>query len=150
MLDIIKKMFAVDAVAEPVSSERLIQLASAALLVEIALSDNHFDASEMTLIDKLLREEFMLSDEQAQSLINEARQEQDHASSIHQFTTHLNQHCDAVQKRDFVSQLWQLAYADGNIDKYEEYMIRRVADLLHLPHNDFIFAKKVAQSLRPH
>ncbi len=43
--------------------------------------------------------------------------------------------------------MWQIAYADGQLDKYEEYMIRRVTELTYVSHSDFIRAKQQAKRL---
>lgn len=149
MLDLLKQIFAEPESAPSISPERQLQLTSAALLVEIAVSDNRFDQRELALIESLLQQNFALSAAESSQLIEEAKQEQDHATSIHQFTSYINQHCDGIKKRELVSQLWQIAYADGEIDKYEEYMIRRMADLMHLRHSDYIKAKKLAQAQLP-
>ena len=37
--------------------------------------------------------------------------------------------------------MWKLAYADGNVDKFEEFLIRKISDLLHIEHSDFINQK---------
>ncbi len=62
------------------------------------------------------------------------------------FTQLINQHCNPQEKFDLVTYMWRIAYADGDLDKYEEYIIRKVADLIHLGHGEFIRAKHAARS----
>ena len=60
----------------------------------------------------------------------------------------MNEHFSAPEKVDLFSCLWQVAYADGRIDKYEEHLLRRIADLLHISHRDFIRTKLAVQERR--
>ena len=75
-------------------------------------------------------------------LIDAAEQESTHASSIQQFTRLINDNCTQAEKFALVRSMWTLAYTDGDLDKYEEHTIRKVADLIYLPHTEFIRARK--------
>ena len=44
-----------------------------------------------------------------------------------------------------VEMMWQLVYADGDKDRYEEHLIRQVAELLYLSHAEFIQARLQAE-----
>ena len=121
------------------------QLATAALLIEVAKMDQHFDATEVETLKQILLKKFELQPTQLQELIQLAEEEQDQASSLYQFTQLINQHCSAETKYQLIVNMWQVAFADGVIDKYEEYIIRRVADLIYVAHGDFIRAKIAAR-----
>lgn len=121
------------------------QLATAALLIEVAKMDSHFDPVEVDALTRILLQKFQLQPDQLQRLIQLAEQEQDQATSIYQFTQLINQHCSAEAKYELIVAMWQVAFADGVIDKYEEYIIRRVADLIYVAHGDFIRAKIAAR-----
>ncbi len=121
------------------------QLAAAALMIEIATIDEHFDATEIQTLVKELQRQFDLDSETLHHLIDIARKESDQSTSLYQFTRCVNDEFSHQEKFDLLIGMWRIAYADNNLDKYEEYMVRRVTDLIHVSHGDFIRAKKVAQ-----
>lgn len=118
------------------------QLAFAALLVEVALADHHFSDLERQQLNRTLAQQFALPSTTLNELIEAAEQESSHASSIQQFTRLINDNCTQAEKFALVKSMWALAYADGDLDKYEEHSIRKVADLIYLPHTEFIRARK--------
>lgn len=122
-----------------------IRLATAALLVEVMLTDGTMNAAETARIPELLRQRFGLAPREAEELVELARQEVTEATSLYQFTALVNQHFSVEDKYALVSNLWQVAYADGAIDKYEESLIRHVAELIHLPHSRYIHARNQAR-----
>lgn len=122
-----------------------IRLATAALLVEVMLTDGTLSADEAARIPELLKQRFGLAPREAEELVELARQEVAEATSLYQFTALVNQHFSAEDKYALVSNLWQVAYADGAIDKYEENLIRHVAELIHLPHSRYIHARNQAR-----
>lgn len=87
----------------------------------------------------------MLQDELAE-LINLAKNETNHATSLHQFTQLINQYCTTEEKFNLMKAMWEMAYADGNLDKYEDYIVRKVADLIYVPHTEFIRAKSLVKA----
>jgi len=121
------------------------QRAAAALMIEVAMSDQEFDEVEKKALPNLLREHTGLTTQECLQLIEIGEKEVDHATSLHQFTRHLNENFTIDEKKDLLNTLWMVAFSDGNIDKYEEHIIRRIADLLHLRHSEFIQAKLKAQ-----
>ncbi|MAZ89279.1 MAG: hypothetical protein CL693_16740 [Cellvibrionaceae bacterium] len=121
------------------------QLAAAALMIEIATIDEHFDATEIQALVKELQRQFDLDSETLHHLIDIARKQSDQSTSLYQFTRCVNDEFSHQEKFDLLIGMWRIAYADNNLDKYEEYMVRRVTDLIHVSHGDFIRAKKVAQ-----
>lgn len=133
--------------SEPLSEERK-RLACAALLIEVAVIDNEFDAQELSSVQAILQSEFGVSPEDLQELITLAQHECSEATSMYAFTQSVNQQCSFEEKFDLVKYMWQVAYADGDLDKYEEYLIRKVADLIHLGHGEFIRAKHAARAVQ--
>ena len=65
----------------------------------------------------------------------------DEGTSLYEFTRVINDHCCAEQKLQLIKAMWAVAYADGNVDKYEEHLIRQVAELTYVPHSDYIHCK---------
>lgn len=123
------------------NEQHILHLASAALLLEISRADFDIQEEELTSIAKSMSERFNFSDEEANNLINLARTEQDSHVSIHPFVKIINDGCTAEEKKLLLEDLWRVAYADDKLDKYEEYQIRKIADLLYIPHSAFIQAK---------
>lgn len=119
------------------------QLAMAALLVEVAAADHHFDQTELDHLLVLLERKFSLPPDERTALAELARSHAADATSLHQFTQLVNLECTPVEKFALVKAMWEVAYADGHLDKYEEYVIRKVADLIYVSHSDFIRAKKL-------
>lgn len=119
--------------------------ATAALLVEIMVTDRLLDDAEIEHIRELLARRFQLSTAEALELIGLARQEVAEATSLYQFTGLVNEHFSAQDKYDLVRQLWEVAYADGVLNKREEALIRQIAELLHLPHSGFVQARRQAR-----
>ncbi len=120
------------------------RLASAALLIEVATIDDQFDQSELDTLKCILKEKFQLTEEETQELSELAQEEREQATSTYQFTQLINQNFSHKEKFELVKGMWLIAFADGILDKYEEYTIRKVADLIHVPHSDFIKAKHLA------
>ena len=84
---------------------------------------------------------FDLDDDTITTIIKLAQDERDAATCLHEFTRSLNDVLDADGRTRVVELLWQVAYADGRLDVYEEHLVRKVADLLHVPHSAYIHAK---------
>lgn len=120
-------------------------MAATLLLLEVAAADFEEQPEERVAIRSALQKAFDLNMETIESLLTEAEQQHDAATSLFEYTRILNEQCDQQQKFEILIQLWSVAFADGSIDKYEDHRIRRIADLLYLSHREFIQAKHLAQ-----
>ncbi len=123
-----------------------LQLAAAALMVEMLYADDQVSEQEETKIRQLISQRFELKSDEIESLIELAHNEKHDATDYFAFTSLLNKHYSQPQKVKLVEDLWTLAYADQQLDKFEEHLLRRLADLLHVPHQDFIRTKHKAQT----
>ena len=130
----------------PVLTDHQKQLAVAALLVEIAMADHHFSDIEASKLHQLLTQKFSLTTNEISELVDLAKTESNHATSLHQFTQIVNSQCSHDDKFRLIKAMWEMAYADGDLDKYEDYMIRKVADLIYVPHSEFIRAKSLVKA----
>ena len=128
-------------------SEEKHHLACAALLIEVAIIDQELDGREMETVKKILLDQFSISPTDYDSLVALAQQEAEDSTSTYQFTRLVNDQCSHQEKFSLVCGMWQVAYADGELDKYEEYIIRKVSELIHVSHGDFIRAKHEAKKL---
>ena len=113
----------------------------AALLVEVSLADDQVTEEEQNALPNLLTEHTGLTSQECIKLIETAKNEVDHAVSMHQFTQHINQAFELDQKLDLLCKLWSVALSDNHIDPHEDQMIRKISDLLHLRHSEFMMCK---------
>jgi uncharacterized tellurite resistance protein B-like protein len=122
-------------------AEKRARIAAAALLVEVARSDEHITPAERAALLESIQRRFRLDAEQAGRLLALAETESHDAHDLFQFTSRINAVFSVERKERLVEELWRAAYADGELQAYEEHVIRRLADLLHVPHSTFIRAK---------
>lgn len=126
--------------------QKSIELCSFSLMAITASSDSTFDEDEQATILALGERLFSLDRATAQSILDEARQEADISTSLYEFTSLVHEHMSEPEKFQLVKGLWSIAYADGRIDKYEEHIIRRIAELIYLDHARFTEAKFEAKN----
>jgi len=117
------------------------QLALASLLVEMARADFDETHDEHSLIIDLLASHYALSPAEALELLNKARAANDKAVCLFDFTRALHKSLDEEQKHAVIRLLWQVANADDKLDKYEDFLVRKVADLLYVSHSDVVRLK---------
>jgi len=122
-----------------------LKLAKAALLTEVCYADHNISSEEENRLKAILLNTFNIEKEIAEELITLAKTEVQEGHSTYQFTRLINEHFNAEQKYLLVKAMWEIAYADNELDHYEEAMIRKLADLLYVPHKDFIQAKLAVQ-----
>lgn len=139
--DFLKNTLQVNDAALAKEAPRNIELAAAVLMVEISLADSSLDDDERRFITSALRDEFRLSTEEAATIMALAEKESDHAVSLYEFTRLINESMSPPDKVHIIELLWRVAFADSVLDKYEEYYIRKIADLLYISHTDYIRAK---------
>jgi len=145
MIDKIKAFFAKNVVDAEDSSLSGEQLATAALLIEVMVIDGNLAEDELQSISATLAQMLELSSEQVDELVLLSRDEVADATSLYQFTKEINAHFSHEKKLNLMTAMWRVAFADGHLDKHEEGIIRRVADLLHLRHSEFIQCKLSAR-----
>lgn len=129
---------------DPVRSHHSLQLATAALLIEVSRADFDIGENEQQTVVGLLKSQFTLTDDELETLVDLGRQEAEQATSLYQFTRLINEHYNPEQKSQLVFNLWQVALADDYLDKHEDHLIRKVADLMYVPHKEFIRTKLAA------
>ena len=149
MLDTIKRFFEthLDPAAEASRQhpEHALRLAVAALLLEMSRMDEEVSEEERLAVEREVREQFGLSGDESEALLKLADAEREEAVDYFQFTRLINDHYSAEEKERVVETLWRIAFADGRLDRYEEHLVRRLAELLYVPHSAFIAAKHRAK-----
>lgn len=145
MLNTIKRFFdthlAPDSAEAKQDPEHAARLAVAVLLTEIAESDHQRLPEEEAALLDAVRNHFGLDHEEANELIALAEEEHAESTDYFQFTSLINRIYSREQKIKVIETLWQIAFADKKLHKYEEHVIRRLAELIHVPHKEFIAAK---------
>ena len=123
------------------SPDHQLHLATAALLIEMMRVDDHIKPAEMSVLTTGIRHTFELSEQEISELVQLAEEEVQDASCYHAFTSLINKGFSKDQKIRVVEMLWEVAYADNELDMYEEHLVRKLSDLLYVKHSDFIRAK---------
>lgn len=126
--------------------EAAIRSATAILMVDVARADSVFDDSEFDRVLQLVEAHFHLPPEEAAALVNEADQHVDGLTSLHEFTQLLHSNLDAKEKARVIGLLWQIAYADGQLDKYEDSLVLKISDLLHVSRGQVMRLKHDAKN----
>jgi len=116
-------------------------LAVAALLVEVLRADYDVSGEERRQVLDSIGRILGLDAERCEALLAEADDTVDRSHDLHQFTSQVNRAFDHAEKLRLVEQMWRVAHSDAIVHKYEEHIIRRVCDLLHVSHREFIAAK---------
>lgn len=116
-------------------------LAVAALMVEVMAADHEKDAIEVAALQRLLKKQFQLTDTAADKLFKDAMQAHDSATDYFAFTREINSQYSMAEKIELIESLWQMAAADDDIQAVEQHVIRRIANLLHVSHSNFIAGK---------
>ncbi len=122
-----------------------IDLATAVLMVEVSRADFSEDEIERQRIRELLLQHLSLCEEEVDTLLQNAEKESDNLVSLQHITRMMNEQLDLAGKIRVVELMWQVVYADGVKDAYEEHLMRQVADLLYIPHEFFIKARWKAE-----
>ena len=128
------------------STEQTILLAAVTLLVEVAKADHNLSSEEELKLSELVSKNFGKGDQDVAELISLAISNAKEATSLYEFTSVINKNYSELEKFQLITNMWEIAYSDESIDKYEEHLIRKVADLIYLSHAKYIEAKHLANN----
>ena len=123
------------------SDDHRLQVATGALLIEMMRTDVEVTEGERAVVLASLQSKFHLTSEETHELVALAEAEADDAIDHYQFTSLIKTGFSDEQKRKVVEYLWAVAYADENVDKHEEFLVRKIANLIGVSHKEFIEAK---------
>ena len=143
MLSAIREFFEgrVTAPARRGDERHTIELATAALLVEVVRMDGEMGPGEREAVLHAVHAKFGLSGEEAETLVRLAEEEARQATDFYQFTSLINERFSPEQKERVIEHMWRVAYADAALSAYEQHLVRKIADLLYVPHSAYIAAK---------
>ncbi|MEQ8746522.1 TerB family tellurite resistance protein [Pyruvatibacter sp.] len=122
------------------------QVAAAALMVEGARLDKDFDASERAAMERIVGERFELNADDASTLIDIAYARQSANYDNWQFANAVKKNFSPEEQIDILSMMWEVAYADGELHRFEVHQIKSVASQLGLSDADLEKARKDAQA----
>ncbi len=144
-MNFFKKIFQTEKSENPIIDDKTSTRACIALLLETSMADEILDESELIALKDTLQKDFLIDESEIDELINLAKENVEDATSLYQFTRDINDNFNADERVKLIESMWKIAYADGNIDKYEEHIIRKVSNLIYVAHSDFIKAKLSAK-----
>ncbi len=118
-----------------------LQLATCILLIEVSKSDDDFDIHEQEKIKKLIQNKFNLTIEELNHIFSVSSDSHTNMTSLFEWTDIINNECSYEEKLVIIGFMWDIAFTDSKIDKYEDYTIRKVSELIYVKHKDFIALK---------
>lgn len=148
MLNPLKALFD-QFVAPAAESPQALQLATAVLLIEVMRADPAITDAERRAVVDALRRTFALAPAQIDALVELAEQTSREATDFFTFTSRVNESFSMQQKVDMIEAMWRVAYADGHLDAHENHVMRRIGDLLYVPHGAYANAKTRARDTPP-
>jgi uncharacterized tellurite resistance protein B-like protein len=145
MIGMVKKMLGISQGGEGMGSEaaqaRKALVATTALLLEIAHIDGSFTEDERGRIVFILTRDYGLEASEAEAIMEAARTEVKGSIDLWQFTRVINSHFSNGEKEKIIEMVWKVIFADGKLDRYEDYLVHTLAELLRLDHSHLIEAK---------
>jgi len=129
----------------PANEDQLLASAAAMLLFEVAWADHNMSDDEIALIQESLQQLFDLPKSVTQWLVEDARAKHDTSVGLYEYTRTINETLEPQEKFELMIALWRLAHSDKELHALEEHAIRRISELLYVPHSQFIRAKQQAQ-----
>ena len=144
-MNFFKKIFQTEETEDPAIDDKTSTKACIALLLETSMADEILDESELMALKNTLQKDFQINEDEIDELIGLTKENIEDSTSLYEFTRDINDNFDAAERVKLIESMWKIAYADGNIDKYEEHIIRKVSNLIYVAHSDFIKAKLSAK-----
>lgn len=129
--------------AETAAKREALAMRSAycSLLMEVARLDSANPGRKREAVALAMRERFSAPEAELAPMIADAQKSENRPTSYYEPVSLINRRCSPAEKVAFIERLWRVAAADGNIDVYEDDLVRKLADLLYVEHADFILAK---------
>lgn len=122
-------------------NHRKVELLASLFLLEAAHADFECTEKELDHVVETVKSMFNLPHEYVEELLEFAHSERGQVGGLYEFTRQANEQMSKDEKRALLEAIWEIIYADGQIDKHEEHFARKLTSLLFLEHRDFIDAK---------
>jgi uncharacterized tellurite resistance protein B-like protein len=148
MFDHLRRIFRNDASlqtksesTEANSEKQKLQIATCAIFLEMAKSDDNCTEEERKEIVSIMQRTFDLDKKYVDELISLTKTRLEQSISIYEFTGIINNNFSSDEKFELMKNLWRLIYTDQKLDKYEDQLVKKLGTMLHLEHKDVIGAK---------
>jgi len=150
MIDLVKNFFSKGeknvSENQAEASSHDIHIATCALLLEMSNIDGEFSEVEKKNIISTLKKNYQLSDENVAALLESSNEELKNSNDLWKFASLINKNYSIEEKESIIEMVWSVAYADGHLDKHEDYLVHKLANLLRLSHRQLIEAKLKAKT----
>ena len=123
---------------ESLDREQALRLATVALLMEVARADFGTSDEERQVILRIIERYYAVSASRALEIAEAAETHANDMTSLYPMTRLITSECSLEERIEIIRLLWEVTFADGHVDKHEEHLVRKVADLLYVPHRQFI------------
>mgnify|MGYP003385849357 CR=1 FL=1 len=124
-----------------------VEQAICVLMIEVMMSDLETDERERERVFELLHQQYKVEKDELQTLYFDALEIKQNSHDVYRFTKRIREQFDEQQRYEMIVALWHIAYSDGVIDPHEDFIIRKINDLLHLHHSHFVKAKQQAKPI---
>ena len=145
ILEALKNLFEDKSTLKETAEDEGLGIAAGGLMLEIARADDEIDDLEKEVVIEGVKNILHKTNHEINEIFQKVIAVVEESVSFFEFTSLINDSCSRKEKYDLLVILWKVAYADGQLDKYEEYYIRKIKDLLYLSQSDFIKAKLEAK-----
>ena len=145
ILEALKNLFEDKTTLKETAEDEGLGIAAGVLMLEIARADDEIDDLEKEVVIEGVKNILHKTNHEINEIFQKVIAVVEESVSFFEFTSLINDSCSRKEKYDLLVILWKVAYADGQLDKYEEYYIRKIKDLLYLSQSDFIKAKLEAK-----
>ena len=145
ILEALKNLFEDKSTLKETAEDEGLGIAAGVLMLEIARADDEIDDLEKEVVIEGVKNILHKTNHEINEIFKKVIAVVEESISFFEFTSLINDSCSREEKYNLLVILWKVAYADGQLDKYEEYYIRKIKDLLYLSQSDFIKAKLEAK-----
>ncbi|MCH7964710.1 MAG: TerB family tellurite resistance protein [Bacteroidetes bacterium] len=121
--------------------DKQLQIATAAIFIEMAKADGEFSDDERDLIIQSLKKRFNLNEQDIHELIELSKAKLDESISLYEFSNTVNEHFTTDDKMVLLKNLWRMIYADKKLNRYEDHLIKMIGGMLQMEHKKIINAK---------
>ncbi len=129
----------------PEKADQALHLAAAALMLEMVRADHSADDKEYDAVVDTLQRLWNIPEQDLGRLVALAARQTHQATDLFEFTSAVNDHYTPQQKKSLIESLWEIAFADGQLHHFEEHLVRKIAELIYVPHSEFIQTKLAVQ-----
>ncbi len=134
---------------ENLGPEKELQVATCALLMEMAHADDEFSPEEEKRIENLMRDHFDIPPETFTEIKAISDKRRAESIDLWHFAKVIKNNYSAAEKEKVIEMIWAVVYADKKLDAHEDYLVHKLATILDLEHKQLINAKlKVLKEIK--